>query len=92
MLALTRKTGQSIIIDDNIEITVVEVKGDQVRVGISAPRSVKILRKEIFEEIRAENKVAAGVSQIPGITWRFWYRTYREAKLSKTTDNDNKWQ
>jgi len=66
MLALTRKTGQSIIIDDNIEITVVEVKGDQVRVGISAPRSVKILRKEIFEEIRAENKVAAGVSQIPG--------------------------
>ncbi|MBU7006410.1 carbon storage regulator CsrA [Phosphitispora fastidiosa] len=66
MLALTRKTGQSIIIDDNIEITVVEVKGDQVRVGISAPRSVKILRKEIFEEIRAENKAAAGVSQIPG--------------------------
>ena len=66
MLALTRKTGQSIIIDDNIEITVVEVKGDQVRVGISAPRSVKILRKEIFEEIRAENKAAAGVSHIPG--------------------------
>ncbi len=66
MLALTRKKGQSIIVDDNIEITVVEVKGDQVRLGISAPRNVKILRKEIFDEIRAENMAAAGVSQIPG--------------------------
>ncbi|WP_418791020.1 carbon storage regulator CsrA [Phosphitispora sp. TUW77] len=65
MLALTRKSGQSIIIDDNIEITVVEIKGDQVRLGISAPRTVKILRKEIFDEIKAENMTAAVVSQIP---------------------------
>ena len=65
MLALTRKTGESIILDDEIEIVVVEVKGDQVRLGIQAPKSVKILRKEIYEEIRSENLKAAGSSEIP---------------------------
>ena len=62
MLALTRKAGQSIIIGENIEITIVEVKGDQVRIGINAPKSVKILRKEIFDEIQFENKRAADVA------------------------------
>lgn len=62
MLALTRRVGQSIIIGENIEITIVEVKGDQVRIGINAPKSVKILRKEIFDEIQFENKKAADVA------------------------------
>lgn len=62
MLALTRRVGESIIIGNDIEITIVEVKGDQVRIGINAPKSVKILRKEIFEEIQAENKKAANVA------------------------------
>lgn len=83
MLALTRKTGQSIIIDDNIEITVVEVKGDQVRVGINAPRSIKILRKEIFEEIRAENLAAAGVSQIPGGNLEILVQNLPSSKIIK---------
>ena len=65
MLALTRKTGESIILDDEIEIVVVEVKGEQVRLGIQAPKNVKILRKEIYEEIRSENLKAAGSSEIP---------------------------
>ncbi|PKM44501.1 MAG: carbon storage regulator [Firmicutes bacterium HGW-Firmicutes-8] len=62
MLALTRRVGQSIIIGENIEITIVEVKGDQVRIGINAPKSVRILRKEIFDEIQFENKKAADVA------------------------------
>ena len=62
MLALSRKKGQSIVIGDNIEITIVDIQGDQVRLGINAPKNVKIHRKEIFEEIVKENKEAAQVS------------------------------
>lgn len=62
MLALTRKVGQSIIIDDDIEVTVAEVRGDQVRIGIKAPKTVKILRKEIYDEIQSENRQAANIA------------------------------
>lgn len=64
MLVLTRKKNESIVINDNIEITIVDVQGDQVRIGISAPKSVSIYRKEIFLEIQAENKRAANVKSI----------------------------
>lgn len=64
MLVLTRKKNESIIINDNIEITIVDVQGDQVRIGINAPKSVSIYRKEIFLEIQAENKKAANVKPI----------------------------
>lgn len=59
MLALTRKVGESIIIDNNIEITVLEVKGEQVKLGISAPKEIAIFRKEIYVQIQEENKAAA---------------------------------
>lgn len=62
MLALTRKAGESIMLDGDIEVIVVEVRGDQVRLGIKAPQNVKILRKEIFDAVRAENKKAADVA------------------------------
>jgi carbon storage regulator len=55
MLVLSRKKGETIIIGDNIEISVVDIIGDQVRIGISAPREVSIVRKELYEEIKAEN-------------------------------------
>lgn len=58
MLVLTRKVDQSIIIANDIEITILEVRGEQVRVGIRAPRSVTIHRKEVFEQIREENRSA----------------------------------
>lgn len=58
MLALSRKVNESIIIGNDIEITVLEVKGDQVKVGISAPRSVPIYRKEIYLQIKESNKEA----------------------------------
>jgi len=59
MLVLTRKKNESIVIGDNIEISIIEISGDQVRLGIRAPKSVSIHRKEIFEEIQSENKKAA---------------------------------
>ena len=52
MLALSRKQGESIVIGNNIEITVLEAKGDQVKIGISAPKSVPVYRKEITHRFR----------------------------------------
>lgn len=64
MLVLTRKKDQTIVINDDIEITVLDIQGDQVRIGINAPRSVSIHRKEIFLEIKQENKKASEVGNI----------------------------
>jgi len=64
VLVLTRKKNESIILNENIEITIVDVQGDQVRIGINAPKSVSIYRKEIFLEIQAENKKAADVKSV----------------------------
>jgi carbon storage regulator len=61
MLVLTRKPNQSIVIGDDIELTVIEVRGDQVRIGIEAPRSISVHRKEIYEQIKAQNLRAASV-------------------------------
>jgi carbon storage regulator len=58
MLALSRKANESIVIGNDIEITVLEVKGDQVKIGISAPKSVPIYRKEIYLQIKEANKEA----------------------------------
>jgi carbon storage regulator len=55
MLVLTRKRGQSIMLGDAIEISVVEVNGDAVRIGIKAPRELTIYRREIYEAIQEEN-------------------------------------
>lgn len=59
MLVLSRKKGQGIVIGENIELTIIEIQGDQVRIGIKAPRNVSIYRKEIFLEIQDENRKAA---------------------------------
>ena len=59
MLVLTRKPDQSIMVGNDIEITVLEVRGEQVRIGIRAPRSVAVHRKEVFDQIRQENANAA---------------------------------
>ncbi|HEX9059539.1 MAG TPA: carbon storage regulator CsrA [Clostridia bacterium] len=65
MLVLTRKKGESIVISDNIEVTVIDVQGDQVRLGIKAPKSVSVHRKEVFLEIQEENKKASMVDSLP---------------------------
>ena len=59
MLALSRKQGESIMVGGNIELTILEVKGEQVKVGISAPKNIPVYRKEIYMQIREENKEAA---------------------------------
>ena len=48
MLALTRKKGEALVINNNIEITVLEIRGDQIKIGISAPKDVPIYRKEVY--------------------------------------------
>ena len=58
MLALSRKKGEALIINNNIEVTVLEVKGDQVKLGIQAPREVPRYRNEVYEQIQAANKEA----------------------------------
>lgn len=61
MLVLTRKIHQSIVIGDAVEVVVLEVRGEQVRLGIRAPKDVAVHRKEIYEQIVEENKGAAQV-------------------------------
>jgi carbon storage regulator len=58
MLVLGRKKGESIVIDDDIEITVTAIEGDMVRLGINAPKHITIHRKEVYLEIQEENKQA----------------------------------
>ena len=70
MLALSRKKGEAIIVNNNVEITIIEVKGDQVKLGISAPKSVPIYRKEVYAQIQEANKEAmnsAGVEALKNL-------------------------
>jgi carbon storage regulator len=65
MLALSRKTGESIVIGNDIEITVLEMRGDQVKLGINAPKSVPSYRKEIYVQIQEANKEAVKETMNP---------------------------
>jgi carbon storage regulator len=58
MLILSRKTNEKIMIGDDISISIIEIRGDQVRIGVDAPKKVKVFRQEVFDAIRAENKAA----------------------------------
>ncbi|MGN0512785.1 MAG: carbon storage regulator CsrA [Lachnospiraceae bacterium] len=59
MLALSRKKDEAIVINNDIEIKIIEIKGDQVKIGISAPKSVPVYRKEVYVQIQEANKEAA---------------------------------
>lgn len=67
MLALSRRKKESLILNNNIEITVLEIKGDQVKLGISAPKDVSVYRKEIYLQIEEANKEAMNVAGIDGL-------------------------
>ena len=67
MLALSRKKGEAIIVNNNVEITILEVKGDQVKVGISAPKDVSIYRKEVYIQIQEANKEAGGAQGLKAL-------------------------
>ena len=62
MLALSRKKGEALVINNDIEVTVLEVKGDQVKIGVEAPNDVKVFRQEVFSAIQSENKAANQIS------------------------------
>lgn len=61
MLALSRKKNEALIINNNIEITVLEIKGEQVKLGISAPKEVPVYRKEVYIQIQEANKESVSV-------------------------------
>lgn len=65
MLALSRKVNESIMIGHDIEITVLEIKGEQVKIGINAPKSVPLYRKEIYVQIQEANKEAVSAEATP---------------------------
>ncbi len=68
MLILSRKAGESVMIGDDIELSIIELRGDQVKIGVQAPRSVKVYRREVFDLIQEENKAAASSgAAIPSI-------------------------
>ncbi len=71
MLALTRKKGEALVLNNNIEITVLEVKGDQVKIGIQAPKDVSIYRKEIYLQIQQENEAAMNTDALEAIKGLF---------------------
>lgn len=58
MLVLGRKTGESVVISDNIVVTILSVERDQVKLGIEAPRQIPVVRKELFEALKAQNTIA----------------------------------
>ena len=62
MLVLTRRAGESVMIGDDVVITVLEVRGDVIRVGIRAPREVQVHREEVYRELQAANRAAASPS------------------------------
>ncbi|MEE9404405.1 MAG: carbon storage regulator CsrA [Algisphaera sp.] len=61
MLVLSRQRDETIMIGDDVEITVVDVRGDKVRLGINAPRSIQVHRKEVYDAIKRENTAASNV-------------------------------
>ena len=67
MLALTRKKGEALVFNNNIEITVLEIRGDQIKIGISAPKDVPIYRKEVYLQIQQENEAAISVDGLDAL-------------------------
>ena len=67
MLALTRKKGESIVINNNIEISVLEIRGDQIKIGVSAPKDVPIYRKEVYLQIQEETKESMKVDGLEAL-------------------------
>lgn len=61
MLALSRKKNEAIVINNNIEVTILEIKGEQVKLGISAPKEVPVYRREVYLQIQESNKNAMSI-------------------------------
>jgi carbon storage regulator len=64
MLILSRKTNEKIMIGEDISISIIDIRGDQVRLGVDAPKTVKVYRKEVFDAIKTENEAAAASTPV----------------------------
>jgi carbon storage regulator len=68
MLVLARKINERIMIGDDIEVSIIDIRGDSVKIGIDAPKAVKVYRKEVFTAIQEENKAAAAsATELPSL-------------------------
>jgi len=59
MLILSRKLNEKVVIGDGVVVSIIEIRGDQVKLGIDAPKTVKVFRQEVYDAIQAENRLAA---------------------------------
>ncbi|MDR2363104.1 MAG: carbon storage regulator CsrA [Spirochaetaceae bacterium] len=64
MLILSRKINEKVMIGEDISVSIIEIRGDQVRIGVDAPKTVKVYRQEVFDAIKAENKAAAASTPV----------------------------
>ena len=67
MLALSRKKNEALVINNNIEVTVLEIKGDQVKIGITAPKEIPVYRKEVYLQIQKENEESMKAVDLSGL-------------------------
>ena len=88
MLYLTRKIGESVIINDDIEVTVIDIRGKSIKLGFTFPQNASVLRREIFERIQEENRAAAlGEEALAEVLAR--RKTSHLKSLPKKDDQDN---
>ena len=88
MLVLSRQRDETIMIGDDIEVTVVDIRGDKVRLGINAPREISVHRKEVYDAIRRENRAAAQVKpeDVSGVAGK----TQQSPPPAKPNEKDEK--
>lgn len=67
MLALTRKKGEALVINNNVEITILEIRGDQIKIGVNAPKEVPVYRKEVYLQIQKENKASVAEDKMKAL-------------------------
>jgi len=89
MLVLSRHRDETIMIGDDIEITVVDIKGDKVRIGINAPRDIQVHRKEVYEAIKRENTDSSQV-QIDDLTGADQIRPLRRGRQAPNINGTRK--
>jgi carbon storage regulator len=82
MLILTRKSGEGIRIGDSITLKIIEIRGNQVRLGVEAPKNVSVHREEIYEQIRQQNELAADSSPVSSDMLTTLWRDHRESQTA----------